>query len=91
MDKKHTCNYADLVEGDIVSLKVYDSFCGLPEGNFQGLVVRKEQESDLIIMFTDVSLSIRADELGVAPFLSKDSTEENCEITRLYHSQWYEN
>lgn len=75
----------ELLPGDIVSVIVEDSFCGLPIGVHQGIIVDLV-DSGLSIAFTDVQLAIRAKSLGVGQFLDR-ACWGNFEIVRLMRGE----
>lgn len=75
----------ELLPGDIVSVIVEESFCGLPIGVHQGIIVDLAGYG-LSIAFTDVQLAIRAKGLGVGQFLDQ-ACWGNFEIVRLMRGE----
>lgn len=75
----------ELLPGDIVSIIVENSFCGLPKGIHQGIIVNLV-DVGVSIAFTDVQLAIRAKELGVGQFLDQ-ACWGNFEIVRLIRGE----
>ncbi|MBC1888018.1 hypothetical protein HCA63_06600 [Listeria booriae] len=76
-------NYEGFKNGDIVGVYAWDSFCGMPKGYQQGIVVDLKGEEKPVIAFTDVALSMRADAEGTWQFLNFEAWD-NCNIVLLY-------
>lgn len=79
-------DYTTLQQGDIVKVSVASSFCGLPAGIHQGVVVDLEQDGRAIA-FTDIKLLERANRDGVWSFLNYEAFN-NCDIEVLCESKW---
>ncbi|WP_099221874.1 hypothetical protein [Listeria costaricensis] len=77
----------ELKHGDIVGVYVFDDFCGMPAGYYQGIVVDIKREEKPVIAFTDISLMMRAEQHGVYPFLNFEAWG-NCEIKLLYRTEY---
>ncbi|MBC2148104.1 hypothetical protein [Listeria booriae] len=80
-------DFEDFKSGDIVGVYAWDSFCGMPQGYHQGIVVDLKGEEKPVIAFTDIGLAVRADEGGTWQFLNFDAWG-NCRIILLYRCNW---
>lgn len=78
-------DYTTLEQGDIVKVTVNSSFCGLPAGVHQGVVVDLKQEGRAIA-FTDINLLKRANKNEVWSFLNYEAFG-NCDIEVLCKSK----